>query len=410
MTTISGEKIWVVDQAGMTSNNQCLDEGLLDITDRKLMEDLLTMNERRFRNMIENVSDLILVVNREGKFLYVSPSVYKKLNYPVDEFSKHTILHYINPNDRQTISDILSGNLAMDGFYEISVQHSSGQFIMYEFRASLLDEHNVHEGIVLNARNVSERVKARNELQLNLQREQELNRQKSHFISTVSHEFKTPITTISLNTQMLTKNITQGQHDKVQVNIDRIVSAEKRLIALLNEVALISRDQSGMLQFNPEPWDLHLLLDDLLEHISYLIQSNVKVIIRRGVNRQVYMDNSLLLHIAGNLLSNAVKYTPKESKVFFSLTAQGNELEVMVKDHGVGIPAKELEFLFQPYFRASNSKDYKGSGLGLSIVKRCVDLHRGQISIESKENSGTTARCLIPLDVNSVDGCCSGTR
>ena len=129
----------------------------------------------------------------------------------MDEFSKHTILHYINPNDRQTISDILSGNLAMDGFYEISVQHSSGQFIMYEFRASLLDEHNVHEGIVLNARNVSERVKARNELQLNLQREQELNRQKSHFISTVSHEFKTPITTISLNTQMLTKNITQGQ-------------------------------------------------------------------------------------------------------------------------------------------------------------------------------------------------------
>ena len=87
MTTISGEKIWVVDQAGMTSNNQCLDEGLLDITDRKLMEDLLTMNERRFRNMIENVSDLILVVNREGKFLYVSPSVY--VNYPVDEFSAH---------------------------------------------------------------------------------------------------------------------------------------------------------------------------------------------------------------------------------------------------------------------------------------------------------------------------------
>ena len=233
---------------------------------------------------------------------------------------------------------------------------------------------------------------------------------RREFLQNLSHEFKTPITTISLNTQMLTKNITQGQHDKVQVNIDRIVSAEKRLIALLNEVALISRDQSGMLQFNPEPWDLHLLLDDLLEHISYLIQSNVKVIIRRGVNRQVYMDNSLLLHIAGNLLSNAVKYTPKESKVLFSPTEQGNELEVMVKDHGVGIPAKELEFLFQPYFRASNSKDYKGSGLGLSIVKRCVDLHRGQISIESKENSGTTARCLIPLDVNSVDGCCSGTR
>lgn len=353
--------------------------------------------------MIENVSDLILVVNPEGKFLYVSPSVYKELGYSLDEFLKNSILHYIDSKDREKISGILRGDLTMDGYYEISVKHCNGQFIVYEFRVSQLDEHNAHEGIVFNARNISERVKARNELQLNLQREQELNRQKSQFISTVSHEFKTPITTISLNMQMLSNNISQGQQDKVQVNIDRIASAEKRLIALLNEVTLIGRDQSGMLQFNPEPWDLHLLLDDILEHISYLILPNVEVIVQKGDSRQVFMDKSLLLHIVGNLLSNAVKYTPKESKVVYNMTVQGNELEIIVKDHGVGIPAKELEFLFQPYFRASNSKDYKGSGLGLSIVKRCVDLHGGIIHIESKENRGTTARCTIPFEIDNAD-------
>jgi signal transduction histidine kinase len=186
--------------------------------------------------------------------------------------------------------------------------------------------------------------------------------------------------------------------EKTQLAINRLLNAERRLTALLNEVSLVSKDQSGRLSFTPEKWNIRLLTDDLLEQIDYLLQPNVNVKILESDNRQALMDKNLLTHILGNFVSNAIKYTSKGNSIEVVIGLNHNdEYEIRVIDQGVGIPKEEQQSLFDPYFRASNSKDVSGTGLGLNIVKRCVELHGGQITLNSEEGKGTEIAVTIPI-------------
>jgi PAS domain S-box-containing protein len=397
LKTHDKRKLWVVNYATINPLERYIDEVVVDITDRKLMEDLLTSSENRFRSMIENASDLIIIVSIEGKFLYLSPSVRTELGYPIDSLGG-TLFDFISPNHIPLITQLLNGEISYTNSYEIDVKHSEGYYKTFEFKATNLLNNSALGGIVINARDITLQIKARNELNLTLQKEQELSRQKTLFISTVSHEFRTPLTNMSLNIQLLKKFVRENRLDKADLSLDRMVNAEKRLIALLNEISLISKDQSGRLQYTPNYWNLHLLLDDLIEQIAYLIQPNVKIDVTKGENMGVLMDRNLLLHILGNLLNNAIKYTPKDKEINVCISVTNEaKLVIEVTDKGIGIPEGEVEFLFEPYFRASNSKQATGSGLGLTIVKRCVELHNGDLNISSKLGEGTQVVCQIPI-------------
>jgi signal transduction histidine kinase len=110
------------------------------------------------------------------------------------------------------------------------------------------------------------------------------------------------------------------------------------------------------------------------------------------------MDKNLLSHILGNFVSNAIKYSPKESSIEVIIGPNLNgEYEIRVIDQGVGIPKEEQQFLFDPYFRASNTKDISGTGLGLNIAKRCVELHGGKLILNSDVGTGTEIAAIIPL-------------
>jgi hypothetical protein len=160
---------------------------------------------------------------------------------------------------------------------------------------------------------------------------------------------------------------------------------------------LVSKEQSGRLKFTPEEHNSNILIDSIIEQIDYLFQPFVQVEVLKGIPRSILADRGLLVHIIDNVLNNAIKFSPNQGIVKFSLKLESKRIKVVVKDNGIGIPQDEVRFLFDPYFRASNISNISGSGLGLSIVKRCVDLHNGEISIKSMEGKGTTVTILVPL-------------
>lgn len=399
LQTRSGKSIWVVDHATINLKERYIDKVIIDISDRKVMESLLTQNENRFRSMIEKASGLILVASRDGDIKYLSPSVHSELGYSIENFFEKKLFDFLHPNESSMFAEQLKqGSFSPTETFEINVRHKNGYYRTYEYSATDMTQNPAVDGIIINARDITEQVRAREEISATLMREQGLSRLKTQFISTVSHEFRTPLTNISLNIQLLNKYVKEGKSDRIQNSLDRMVNAEKRLTALLNEVSLVSKDQSGRLRFLPESWDISTLIDNLLDQLSYLMQPSVKVNRISIEPEQAMLDKTLLLHIMANLLGNAIKYSPPNKEITLTLeVVAGHELIVKVKDQGIGIPESELPYLYDPYFRASNSKHISGTGLGLSIAKRCVDLHGGQLGCNTKEGVGTEFFCSIPL-------------
>jgi|GEM_PF-477592 len=405
----NGSEIWIINYGKVVSRREFTDGVIVDITMRKRIEELLAYSENRFRTLIENSTDLIFIVNQQGVISYVSPSVSRVLGYSSLRQLRR-ITRLVADRDAERFSQFLNevvARYATPMSIDVSMKHRNGTYRIMGLTANnLLSEPEIG-GIVVNAQDITEKTKAQEEMAQALQKEQELNRQKTHFISTVSHDFRTPLTNISLNIQLLSKYIQEGQNLANVKNLERMSNATKRLTALLNEVSLISKEQSGRLIYNPEPYDSSVLIDSIVEQIDYLFQPNVYPSIQKGKPRQVEADRTLLTHIADNLLGNAIKFSPGRERITFTMSlSEDNLLTIQVQDRGIGIPREELKFLFDPYFRASNVNNIGGSGLGLSIVKRCVELHNGRIELKSNEGRGTTVTVRIPLRagcINSVN-------
>ncbi|HQB79164.1 MAG TPA: HAMP domain-containing sensor histidine kinase, partial [Tenuifilaceae bacterium] len=197
---------------------------------------------------------------------------------------------------------------------------------------------------------------------------------------------------------LMEKYVRDGKLDGMGIGIARISNAVKRLTALVSEVSLISRDQSGRLEFHPVPMLYPDLVRGIQDQISYMIRSNVLLKAPDSPSVEVLADTKLLFHIADNLLGNAIKYSPDKGTININIhLTNSKNLEIIVVDKGIGIPEADLKYLFEPYFRASNSKGFGGTGIGLSLVKRCVDLHGGTIVISSELGQGTRVEVIIPL-------------
>lgn len=392
------KNVWVVNYAQIFPNYGFIDGVVIDITDRKLMEDMLTYSENRFRSMIENATDLIIIIDSEGNGLYFSPSIMRELGYNVNSTTKASILDFLSSDDKVVLHELLKNKFSDKKTLEVNVKHANGTFRTYELViANLLSDPTIN-GYVLNARDITNQIKARNEIDIALAKEQEFSRLKTQFIATVSHEFRTPLTNISLNIQLLEKYVHDRNFEKTEGSLERMNNAVKRLVALLNEVSLISKDQSGKLLFSPSEVDVYELLKELIDQQSYLILPYVEVKVIKGKRQNVLVDKNLLQHILGNLISNAVKYSPEKKPITINISNINNSLEMKVKDNGIGIPTEEIHYLFDPYFRASNVNQIPGTGLGLSIVKKCVELHNGTIEVTSEPKIGTEITCTIPLN------------
>ncbi|BAY11321.1 ATP-binding response regulator [Calothrix sp. NIES-2098] len=258
--------------------------------------------------------------------------------------------------------------------------------------------HAIERGEILNKlRESEERTRQA------LAKEQELNELKSNFVAMVSHEFRTPMTTIRTAIEMLQYNNDQLTDERRAKYFSRIQKAINQTIELLDEILFLSRTEASKQELYPQLLNLENFCSELTESFQLSAGSQHNIIFTfQGERPEAEMDEELLNCIFTNLLSNAIKYSPPQSNVLFELTCQDNIATFKIHDRGRGIPLKDQSHLFQTFYRASNVRTIKGTGLGLAIVKKCVDLHGGQIQIESKQDIGTTVTVKLPLHSAAV--------
>lgn len=219
---------------------------------------------------------------------------------------------------------------------------------------------------------------------------------KSEYFSMASHEFRNPLATIQFAADFLQRYGDQLPEDKKQQHLERIKSAIESLNYLLEDVLTLERIDSGF-QFNPVPINLITSCQELIEALKFSVGDQYRLIFTAdGDDYNPPLDEKLLWHLLNNLLSNAIKYSPQGGTISLELTCHSKTIYLQVKDEGIGIPEEALGNLFQPFQRASNVGKIPGTGLGLAIAKQCVDLHQGQIFVESTVGQGTCFTVALP--------------
>ncbi|TRT61602.1 MAG: hybrid sensor histidine kinase/response regulator [Microcystis aeruginosa Ma_QC_C_20070703_M131] len=231
-----------------------------------------------------------------------------------------------------------------------------------------------------------------------LEKAQELNQLKTEFVSMLSHDFRNPLNKILLSAGLLEESRDRLTKDQ-QVSYFRMIrSAIKDMDQLLTEVLLIGRSDSGRLYCQFDPVDLLDYCQKLVESFTFKLEPQSAVIFQiEGSLERGLWDINLIKHILTNLLGNALKYSPEGNPVEFKIIVESEQVVFKIIDRGIGIPSKDQENLFKPFYRGSNVDNIQGTGLGLAIVGRCVEAHKGQIHLESEEGKGTKITVILPI-------------
>lgn len=243
-----------------------------------------------------------------------------------------------------------------------------------------------------------ERKRAESDLRTALAAEKELNQLKSSFVSMVSHEFRTPLEVILSSSNILDRYLDRLPPEKRAAQLRAIRKSVHRMNDLIDDVLLLGKFDAGALCCQPVPLDLAAFCRRAAREIESATARDGAIQFTTGEgNGEATADEGLLQHILTNLLGNAVKYSPADRIVEFELHRHGPDAEFVIRDHGCGIPAADQARLFTAFYRGSNVGQTSGSGLGLVIAKRCVDLHGGTIRCESQQGLGTTFTVTLPL-------------
>jgi two-component system, OmpR family, sensor kinase len=236
-------------------------------------------------------------------------------------------------------------------------------------------------------------------LEEKLAQEQQLALLQRNFVSMASHEFRTPLTIIDGHAQRLIKLKNRMATDEINERAGKVRGAVLRITHLIDNLLDTSRlfDGGAGLYFSPEDIDLATLLHEVSQLHREIAPGSQILEQSDTAPLQMVGDPKLLFQVFSNLVSNAIKYSPSGGPIEISARVESEEVVVAIEDHGIGIPAKDLERLFERYHRGSNVSGIVGTGVGLYLVKMVVELHRGNIAVKSKEGEGTRVTVRLPI-------------
>lgn len=242
--------------------------------------------------------------------------------------------------------------------------------------------------------------KSETEVRRMLEVEKDINQVKGQFVSMIAHEFRTPITAVSSDLQLLGEYYDKLDYEKKREIYKRAKNSIYQMVSILEHVSMANKENYGKLIFNPTEVNIRQYFNKEINDFKSIYSASHKIKIKYDLDVEfVFLDTNLNHYIIFNLLSNAAKYSDKEKDISVDIyTEERSKLFISVKDQGIGIDEKDMFDLFEPYHRGSNSNYIKGVGLGMSIVKRCVEEQFGKITIDTKINVGTTITVMIPID------------
>jgi len=383
-----------------------------DITARKQIEERLEISEKRHRLMADNAIDVILTLDLDGHFSYVSPSVERLRGYTAEEAMRQTLADVLTPESLVVAEGYLArlrASLAAGqplAHFRGELEHrcKNGGTVWADVTASpLLSPDGSLVEILGVARDISERKRHEAELRCAYDAAEAANAAKSEFLAHMSHEIRTPMNAVLGLAQVLEREpLASNQRDMVA----RIRSAGQSLLTILNDVLDLSKIEAGQLRIEPRPFGLESLLADVDSLMGQAARAKglaLRVVAPPVSTGLLVGDGLRLEQVLFNLIGNAIKFTERGEVALLVELCESNEVGVRlrfeVRDSGIGIAPDALAGLFVPFAQADagNGRRYGGTGLGLSICKRLVELMGGQIGATSQPGMGSCFWFELPL-------------
>ncbi|AWG23067.1 hypothetical protein FFWV33_16820 [Flavobacterium faecale] len=381
----------------------------LEKTNRLLVEEnnrikIIQLDEAKtmYRILASNMVDLVCTHSLDGRFKYVSPSIYRILGYVPEDLVGLSPDYFVHPQDveklQKSIVNFTAGK--QDTAVEVRFRNKKGEYVWCETKANLVLEDSGDTSFHSATRDITARKTAEKKVEITMQKERELNDLKSNLVSTISHEFRTPMTTIRASAELIEMYLANQKIENqilVHKRIKTILGEIDRLVELMNTVLIISKDNLGKTGFVPVSADLKKICCDVFELYDIDQKKGRNLITSfQGNNFPVFIDVKLMEYTLINLINNAFKYSMGCEDVIFNLLSNKDFVIVEIIDFGIGIPEKDQDKLFNAFFRASNTYGVEGTGLGLYIVKVFTERNLGLIKLESKLGEGTKITLQFP--------------
>ena len=407
-------------QAVYDNNGSCdfLIGTIIDITDRKAMERSLfkaqkasESAEKRIRSIVANLADALIIIDEKGVIEEFSPAAEKMFGYDEKEIIGENIKilmpspykddhdHYLSEYRETGEARIIGSNR------EIMACRKNGDTFHGELAVSetVINKRVIYIGLI---KDITDRKQAEEELAIAKKLAEEANKAKSSFLANMSHELRTPMNAIIGYSEMLAEDAEDDGLDEIIPDLNKINSAGKHLLALINDVLDISKIEAGRMELHLEQFNVPEMISEVISTAQPLFDKNnnqIEVHMDSDID-ELYADLTKVKQVLFNLLSNAAKFT-HEGKISINGSIfekdQLGWIKIAVSDSGIGIPPDKLDHVFDEFSQADSSttRDYGGTGLGLSLSRNFCRLMGGDIDLDSEVGVGSTFTIKLPLKV-----------
>ncbi len=362
------------------------------------LQDITLQKEsfEKYELLANNITDLVCILDTHGTFTYVSPSITKLTGFSPEHLIGTNGAEYLHPGDARTLR--MARKHLNAGHQDIeNIQHRfktiDGRWRWMETAGRMTkNEAGVTTSIVMFSRVIEERKRAEQATIKAMKELEEVSNLKSKFISLVSHEMRTPMTSIYSGVEIMELYAANKQLlNPTFANQFKIIKGEvERLNSLIEKILFWGKVEGGKIKNHREPINVcEFLTDVCARHNQIQTDGRTVQIHCTGIQRPLLIDPLHLENMVGNLVSNAFKYSKGKREPEVLLEYAEQYIKLTVKDYGAGIPEKDMPHLFKSFFRASNVEHIEGNGLGMVIVKYFAEINQGTIQVQSKENEGT---------------------
>ena len=392
-------------------------------------------NEALLKAIIENAIDGIIVIGQDGLMTLTNPSACSLFKYSAEELSGKNVSMLMLPHERdhhdgylqhykqtgqahiigmgREVTGLKKNGVAFPARLAVCKVKFNNEVVYAgiihdispekEAEKQLLRYNNELEALVDEKTIVLQNIvksleQAKEEVNVSLLKEKELNQLKTRFISIASHEFRTPLSSIQLSASLIEHYYERLDKQKLFTHLNKIKVAVGDLTSILTDFLSIEKIENDKINPVYKDFDLKRLCEEVIE--SMKMQAKERQIIKykhSGRTSIVCLDGNLLQHCLLNLVSNAIKYSPNDGLIELKTALTKTQCRISVRDNGIGVPEEDRQHLFEAFFRAENTRDIGGTGLGLNIVKRYTTLMNGRVSFESNGKSGAVFTLVFPL-------------
>ena len=369
---------------------------VFDITERKRAEEAVTEAREKFQILFDMISDAVLVVGMDGRFIHVNRSACMRLGYSYEELLQLGPADIDTPEAAAMVPERIKAILEQGKLvFETTQVSKDGIPTQVELNSRLI-EFDGKPAFLSVARDITERKRMENALHRAKETAELALAEQRQLVAMISHEYRSPLAVIDSAAQLLDVKL-PAESDTAPI-VARIRRGVFRLTNFLDNCLIEGRMDSEALTLRSSAIDLHALVASVVEGAQLISESHRLITELDPDLPLLEADPQLLGILLLNLLGNAIKYSPSGSEVRLRIKCIGQACSFEVIDQGCGIPADELPFIFQKYMRGRSVTSIPGAGLGLSLVFRIAALHGGSVEMESREGEGAHVTVIIPLD------------